>query len=416
MEKSRIVILCSLLAACAPDDEELDVAEASAELTTLTPITPIFVRPAITGINPTTGVPGTVVTITGRGFDTLFSGPAAFGSTTLTAARSPITYVSSTTMTTVVPAGARTGPIHIMSNLTVVGGSPWVQLSSSQTFTPIVVPAAPSGLTATAVSDSQINLAWVDNSWNESAFEVSQRCGAGNWVVLGSVNANQTSEPITGLLPSSTCSYRLRATNATGPSVYSNTATATTFARTATVSVTSATGNSPLQPNGVMNALQKVAYVDSDNNGLVAGTAGSGPFPVFPNGQWIVQAGSQFATVSGTRANFILVAEIPQTAGSNGGAQYVTWHFRLTWDAQGNITGGQFVFGTGGDFTTGFWGRIMTAYASSYNFSGNINTRVYGFVEMSLFLQEFYPTPSGLDSEIHDSSVHMDFDLPVTAK
>src|SRR5207248_33803 len=34
------------------------------------------------------------------------------------------------------------------------------------------IPAAPSALTATAVSDVQINLAWTDNSGNEDGFRI----------------------------------------------------------------------------------------------------------------------------------------------------------------------------------------------------------------------------------------------------
>src|SRR5438552_159696 len=40
-------------------------------------------------------------------------------------------------------------------------------------------PAAPTGLTAAAVSSTQINLTWVDNSSNETVFEVYRQTGTG---------------------------------------------------------------------------------------------------------------------------------------------------------------------------------------------------------------------------------------------
>ena len=39
---------------------------------------------------------------------------------------------------------------------------------------PITVPAAPSGLTATAASSSQINLSWTNNATNQSGFQIDQ--------------------------------------------------------------------------------------------------------------------------------------------------------------------------------------------------------------------------------------------------
>ena len=40
-------------------------------------------------------------------------------------------------------------------------------------------PAAPSGLSATAVSSSQINLSWTDNSSDETGFKLERKTGAG---------------------------------------------------------------------------------------------------------------------------------------------------------------------------------------------------------------------------------------------
>ncbi len=90
-------------------------------------------------------------------------------------------------------------------------------------------PAAPSGLTATAVSGSQINLAWGDNSSNEAEFvlEVSTDGGT-TFAFLATRGANVTSYSHAGLAPETTRHYRVKARNAGGESAWSNVASATT--------------------------------------------------------------------------------------------------------------------------------------------------------------------------------------------
>ncbi len=90
-------------------------------------------------------------------------------------------------------------------------------------------PAAPSNLTATAVSGSQINLAWADNATNETEFvlEVSSDGGT-TFAFLATKSANSTSHSHTGLTPETTRHYRVKARNAGGESAWSNVAFATT--------------------------------------------------------------------------------------------------------------------------------------------------------------------------------------------
>ncbi len=93
-------------------------------------------------------------------------------------------------------------------------------------------PAAPSNLGVKAVSQSQINLWWVDNSGNEDGFKI-ERSSTGtsdDWSPLPKVGANVTSYSNTGLNWGMTYHYRVRAYNAGGDSGYSNTANATTDA------------------------------------------------------------------------------------------------------------------------------------------------------------------------------------------
>ncbi len=96
------------------------------------------------------------------------------------------------------------------------------------TPTPLQPPAAPSNLTATAVSASQVNLSWTDNSNNETSFRVYRSKGGGRFKRIATVGANVTAYSNTGLQPATTYFYRVRARNDAGDSDYSNTATATT--------------------------------------------------------------------------------------------------------------------------------------------------------------------------------------------
>jgi Fibronectin type III domain len=93
-------------------------------------------------------------------------------------------------------------------------------------------PRAPLNLLATAVSQSQIDLAWTDTSDNETAFQVERRTGNPfeEPVIVAEVPANTTSWSDTGLPADSGFGYRVRAVNSAGPSLLSNGASATTLA------------------------------------------------------------------------------------------------------------------------------------------------------------------------------------------
>jgi predicted phage tail protein len=79
-------------------------------------------------------------------------------------------------------------------------------------------PNAPSGLTATAASSTQINLSWTDNSSNETGFRVEKSTDNVNFTQFVSLSANVTSTSATGLNGSTTYYFRVRAYNASGNS------------------------------------------------------------------------------------------------------------------------------------------------------------------------------------------------------
>lgn len=91
-----------------------------------------------------------------------------------------------------------------------------------------IPPSAPSGLSATAVSSSSINLAWTVNSSNETGFNI-ERSGDGIiFNALASVGANVMTYTDNGLTASTPYYYRVIAYNAYGNSSPSNVANATT--------------------------------------------------------------------------------------------------------------------------------------------------------------------------------------------
>jgi acid phosphatase type 7 len=96
---------------------------------------------------------------------------------------------------------------------------------------PPALPAAPSGLVATTVSRTQINLSWVDNSGNETGFKIERCKGANctNYVEVSQSGANVTTFADNGLTRNTTYRYRVRAFNAGGNSGYSNAASAKTL-------------------------------------------------------------------------------------------------------------------------------------------------------------------------------------------
>lgn len=99
----------------------------------------------------------------------------------------------------------------------------------SGVFTIGAVPAAPTSLSATPVSTTQIDLTWLDESDNETGFKVEQKTGVGGtYSQIATPAANAQSLSVTGLTAATTYYFRLRATNTYGDSTYSNETSATT--------------------------------------------------------------------------------------------------------------------------------------------------------------------------------------------
>ena len=107
--------------------------------------------------------------------------------------------------------------------------SPTATTTATPAPTPTPIPATPTNLVATAVSSSQINLSWTDNSNNETGFKVERSPNGTSFSQIALRGANVTTFSNTGLAASTTYYYRVRAYNGSGNSAYSNIATATTL-------------------------------------------------------------------------------------------------------------------------------------------------------------------------------------------
>ena len=101
----------------------------------------------------------------------------------------------------------------------------------SQPASATTLPAAlgaPTMLTASALSKSQVRLAWRDNSSAETGFRIERSTNASKFALLTTVAAGVVTFTDGGLRAGETYYYRVIAVNASGKSAASNVASATT--------------------------------------------------------------------------------------------------------------------------------------------------------------------------------------------
>ena len=91
-------------------------------------------------------------------------------------------------------------------------------------------PAAPGSIQATASGYDRITLTWIDNATTESGFRIERKSVGGSYTQIGSTGSNTTGFVNSGLVSSSSYTYRIVAWNCVGASAYSNEATAVTAA------------------------------------------------------------------------------------------------------------------------------------------------------------------------------------------
>jgi polygalacturonase len=90
------------------------------------------------------------------------------------------------------------------------------------------IPNAPTNLTATAVSYTQIALSWADTSSNEDGFKVERSTDGTSFTQVAQVLSNTVSYLDNGVAPGATYYYRVFSYNSAGNSDYSNAGSAVT--------------------------------------------------------------------------------------------------------------------------------------------------------------------------------------------
>lgn len=121
-------------------------------------------------------------------------------------------------------------------------------------------PAAPTGLTATAIDTARIDLTWTDASDDEQEFQVQRSTDGGtSWGTTVSVEANLTAWSDTGLASDTEYWYRLRAANERGSSDWSPAAHAVTHAEPTYLVVYDGNGSDTGTPPS-----DDTAYVEGD--------------------------------------------------------------------------------------------------------------------------------------------------------
>ena len=137
-------------------------------------------------------------------------------------------------------------------------------------------PTAPGSLTATAASNTQINLSWTASTSSIGlANYIVQRCqGAGctNFTQIASFAATSTTYSDTGLTASTSYSYRVQASDTGGRlSPFSNVASATTTSPSTTITYVQGNYATPQTPQTTVNVTFTAAQVAGDLNVVVVG-------------------------------------------------------------------------------------------------------------------------------------------------
>jgi hypothetical protein len=155
-------------------------------------------------------------------------------------------------------------------------------------------PATPTGMTVTAVTSSTINLAWVDESGDESGFTVERSPdGETNWVVIADLGEGMEAHGDAGLEAATQYFYRVSAWNGNGSEGYASTDAWTD-------------GSEPPPPPALSHTAR--GYKDRGKHGVVVDWEGADTVDVYRDGS---KVGS--GATGGSYDDFI---------GNKGGATY----------------------------------------------------------------------------------------------
>ena len=103
-----------------------------------------------------------------------------------------------------------------------------VQVAFTVLPPPPVPPNPPTGLAASVIGPTRVDLVWADAGGNETEFRIERRLAGGSFAQIATTTANTTAYSDTGVNDGRTYSYRVRACNDAGCSGYSGVASAST--------------------------------------------------------------------------------------------------------------------------------------------------------------------------------------------
>lgn len=260
------------------------------------------------------------------------------------------------------------------------------------------VPDAPSELTAQASrpGDLAISLFWLDNSLNETGFEIQRSVGEGSaaFESIGTRDFNIGSYNDVGLLENTTYTYRVRAFNAQGNSAFTNQATAkTSYAmpdQVANLVGTVQDGDVHLSwtdmadnetrfeveraENGVSLAYETIAELPPDSSSYVDTTALDGASYSYRVRPWRfdVAGGAPLTAEIQTGPALAALRGVAARARSRSAIE-ITWRGDFGRNARAQIQ----VF----DLDLGFWTTIAQARANDKKFtdSGLLSRTLYAY-------------------------------------
>ena len=229
-------------------------------------------------------------------------------------------------------------------------------------------PAAPSGLTASAVSASQVNLSWAASATSGVTYTVYGGPGGGATAVLAS-GVTGTSYAATGLSAATAYSFTVKAANAGGPSAASNQATATTPAG---VAPGAPSGFTAMASSATQINLTWKASATSGATYMVYGGTSAGSTNVLASG---VGGTSYSATgLTGSTAYYFTVKAVSGSASSAASNQ-------ASATTQAAAAGGcHIAYLDQNDWGTGFTGNVsitnsgsaaLTTWTLTWNYAGN---------------------------------------------
>ena len=166
-------------------------------------------------------------------------------------------------------------------------------------------PAAPTALTATAASDTEVDLAWTNNATDATGYNVESSPDEDTWTLLTTLSADATTYSDTGLPEATLYHYRASATNSDGDSAYTTAATTSMLVQPTGLEATAVNGNDMVlqwdDNSGAETAYSVEQLIDSDWQQVATRGADftsaslTGPFDSSTQYEFRVQAISQSA-------------------------------------------------------------------------------------------------------------------------